>query len=124
MEQSSSEHSPSADLDLTNKTQKLHAPLSLVSSTLRVRPEVLQEAKLQPKLLSFFGVGFLLSSSGIGDASIDGVASQSRAIWKTALQSSIAAGSLSSARRLSRELISDVGSRVSYVSFFPIPILY
>ena len=123
MERSSSEHSPSADFDLTDKIQKLHAPLSLVSSTLRVRPEVLQEPKLQPKLLSLFGVGFLLSSSGISDASIDDLAAQSRAIWKTALQSSIAAELLSSARILSRELMSDVSSRVSYVSFFPISFL-
>lgn len=111
----------SSSSDFDSDTKKLNIPLSLVSSTLEVRPEVLQETSLHPMLLSFFSVGYLLSSPGVGESTVDDVAAQARAIWQTVMQSPIASQLLSSARALCRDLIPYVACRISCVYCYVFP---
>ncbi|KAI5116021.1 hypothetical protein M0805_005027, partial [Coniferiporia weirii] len=95
----------------------LHAPLVLISSTIKARPEVALSEDVQTFLPDVFGFGFLLPRSGIFAAEAESLYVQAKLIWRTALSAGSGAGKrnelFASTRTMLRDLLSNVDSQIS-----------
>ncbi|THH03871.1 hypothetical protein EW145_g5943 [Phellinidium pouzarii] len=95
----------------------LNAPLTLISSTIKARPEAALSEEIRAFLPEIFGFGFLIPHSDHFITEAEVLCAQARAIWKTASSADLSPELhdelFASVRAMLRELISDVDCRLS-----------